>query len=155
MIRTLRPVALGLLVASLALCGAALPGPAAAGESVYPTGLKIGLAPAPGLRVAEKFPGFEDKETGATVLMLEVAPPALAETAKQLGRDRLKKQGIVEQRRESFPAGSKGTLVAGRQDSALSCDGCRFREIAHDLGHGHSHEHTHGHVHDHAPVVMA
>jgi sirohydrochlorin cobaltochelatase len=35
-------------------------------------------------------------------------------------------------------------LVAGRQDSALSCDGCRFREIAHDLGHGHSHEHTHG-----------
>ena len=46
-------------------------------------------------------------------------------------------------------------LVAGRQDSALSCDGCRFREIAHDLGHGHSHEHTHGHAHDHAPVVMA
>ncbi|CAL8976267.1 hypothetical protein GJ689_18145 [Rhodoplanes serenus] len=116
MIRTLRPVALGLLVASLALCGAALPGPAAAGEPVYPTGLKIGLAPAPGLRVAEKFPGFEDKETGATVLMLEVAPPALAETAKQLGRDSLKKQGIVEQRRESFPAGSKGTLVAGRQE---------------------------------------
>lgn len=46
-------------------------------------------------------------------------------------------------------------LVAGRQDSALSCDGCRFREIAHDLGHGHSHEHTHSHAHDHAPVVMA
>jgi len=50
-------------------------------------------------------------------------------------------------------------LVAGRQDSALSCDGCRFREIAHDLGHGHSHEHTHGPAHgvahDHAPVVMA
>ena len=50
-------------------------------------------------------------------------------------------------------------LVARRQDSALSCDGCRFREIAHDLGHGHSHEHTHGPAHgvahDHAPVVMA
>ena len=34
-------------------------------------------------------------------------------------------------------------LRAGVPDSKLPCDGCRFREIAHDLGHGHSHEHTH------------
>jgi sirohydrochlorin cobaltochelatase len=34
-------------------------------------------------------------------------------------------------------------LRSGAPESRLACDGCRFREIAHDLGHGHSHEHTH------------
>jgi sirohydrochlorin cobaltochelatase len=38
-------------------------------------------------------------------------------------------------------------LLAGVPDSRLPCDGCRFREIAHDLGHGHSHEHTHQPTH--------
>jgi sirohydrochlorin cobaltochelatase len=47
-------------------------------------------------------------------------------------------------------------LLAGVPDSKLPCDGCSYREIAHDLGHGHSHEHTHApvhvHVHAHAPL---
>lgn len=55
-------------------------------------------------------------------------------------------------------------LQAGLPDSRLPCDGCSYREIAHDLGHGHSHAHTHdqghapaqqhphehGHAHPHA-----
>lgn len=41
-------------------------------------------------------------------------------------------------------------LQAGVADSRLPCDGCAYREIAHDLGHGHSHAHTHDHAHDHA-----
>ena len=40
-------------------------------------------------------------------------------------------------------------LRAGVPDSRLPCDGCSYREIAHDLGHGHSHSHTHDHSHDH------
>ena len=47
-------------------------------------------------------------------------------------------------------------LLAGTPDSRLPCDGCSYREIAHDLGHGHSHEHTHApaqvHVHAHVPA---
>ena len=43
-------------------------------------------------------------------------------------------------------------LQAGTPDSRLPCDGCSYREIAHDLGHGHSHEHTHPHAHQHAPA---
>ncbi|GIX53382.1 sirohydrochlorin chelatase (plasmid) [Sphaerotilus sulfidivorans] len=43
-------------------------------------------------------------------------------------------------------------LQAGTPDSRLPCDGCSYREIAHDLGHGHSHEHTHQHAH--APAVI-
>jgi len=34
-------------------------------------------------------------------------------------------------------------LQAGRAESTLPCDGCSYRELAHDMGHGHSHEHTH------------
>ncbi|MGM9428792.1 sirohydrochlorin chelatase [Hydrogenophaga sp. MI9] len=47
-------------------------------------------------------------------------------------------------------------LLAGVPDSKLPCDGCSYREIAHDLGHGHSHEHTHAtvQVHAHAPEVL-
>ena len=41
-------------------------------------------------------------------------------------------------------------LRAGVPDSRLPCDGCGYREIAHELGHGHSHAHTHAHPHDHA-----
>ncbi|MFP5393437.1 MAG: sirohydrochlorin chelatase [Gammaproteobacteria bacterium] len=41
-------------------------------------------------------------------------------------------------------------LQAGLPDSRLPCDGCSYREVAHDLGHGHSHAHTHDHAHDHA-----
>ena len=37
-------------------------------------------------------------------------------------------------------------LRAGVPDAKLPCDGCKYREIAHDLGHGHSHEHTHAHA---------
>ena len=52
-------------------------------------------------------------------------------------------------------------LRAGVPDAKLPCDGCKYREIAHDLGHGHSHEHTHihapategvVHVHGHGPA---
>lgn len=108
----LRSVTLGLVLAGLALAR-----PAAAADPVYPPGLKVGLAPAPGLVATDRFPGFEDKDTGASVLLLEVAGQGIAETSKQISRDRLKKQGISEDRRESFPAGGKGTLVAGRQEA--------------------------------------
>ncbi|WAC73480.1 sirohydrochlorin chelatase [Roseateles sp. SL47] len=34
-------------------------------------------------------------------------------------------------------------LDAQVPDSRLPCDGCSYRELAHEAGHGHSHEHTH------------
>lgn len=37
-------------------------------------------------------------------------------------------------------------LLAGVPDSRLPCDGCRFREMAHDMGHGHAHDHGHAPV---------
>jgi sirohydrochlorin cobaltochelatase len=43
-------------------------------------------------------------------------------------------------------------LQAGVPDSRLPCDGCSYREIAHDLGHGHSHAHAHDLAHAAAPA---
>ncbi len=44
-------------------------------------------------------------------------------------------------------------LQAGTPAAALPCDGCKFREIAHDMGHGRSHEHTHEHTHTQGEAV--
>ena len=42
---------------------------------------------------------------------------ALSEAAKQINKDGLKKQGIVEDTRQNFSHRSgKGTLIAGRQE---------------------------------------
>jgi sirohydrochlorin cobaltochelatase len=38
---------------------------------------------------------------------------------------------------------------AGVHHHVMPCDGCRFRDIAQEMGHGHSHSHTHEHTHDH------
>lgn len=45
-------------------------------------------------------------------------------------------------------------LQAGVAEAQLPCDGCKFREIAHDLGHGHSHEHTHAPAAVQGPAVL-
>lgn len=39
--------------------------------------------------------------------------------------------------------------VAGKRQHALPCDGCKYRELAVELGHGHSHDHSHSHEHSH------
>lgn len=121
MVRKLRPLGFGRVLAGLtlvtALVAAGAVAPARAADPVYPIGQRIGLSPAPGLQPSERFPGFEDKDTGASVLLLEVTGQPYAETVKQIARDRIKKQGITEDSRESFPAGGKGTLVAGRQEA--------------------------------------
>lgn len=88
-----------------------------ASEAVFPMASRIGLVPPAGLAASDRFPGFEDKKTGASVLILDMAKQSYSDAAKQLSTESLKKQGIVEEKRESFPsAGGKGTLVAGRQD---------------------------------------
>jgi hypothetical protein len=87
-----------------------------AAELVYPTGSRIGLEPAKGLSASKRFPGFEDRTSGATVLILDLPAQALSEAAKQISKDGLKKQGIVEDTRENFSHRSgRGTLVAGHQ----------------------------------------
>jgi hypothetical protein len=88
-----------------------------ASEAVFPMASRIGLVPPAGLAASHRFPGFEDKKTGASVLIFDLAKQAYSDAAKQLSKESLKKQGIIEETRENFPSpNGKGTLVAGHQD---------------------------------------
>lgn len=103
--------------AALAFIGALGAMAAQAADPVFPTGSRIGLAPPTGLTESERFPGFEDRSTGTSVLILDMATQVHSEAAKQIGKEALKKQGILEEARENFPHRSgRGTLVAGRQE---------------------------------------
>jgi sirohydrochlorin cobaltochelatase len=51
--------------------------------------------------------------------------------------------------KEIFTLLEKHIQDAVYHKQAMPCDGCRFREIAHELGHGHSHDHPHDHAHVH------
>lgn len=97
---------------------AVLAAPAArAADVVYPTASRIGLVPPGDLAASDRFPGFEDKKTGASVLILDMAAQDYSEATKQMSREALKQQGIVEEKRENFSsANGKGMLVAGRQE---------------------------------------
>lgn len=105
----------GLATALVVLFGLLATGHAS--DAVFPTASRIGLVPLAGLAASDRFPGFEDKKTGASVLILDMAAQSHSDAAKQLTKESLQKQGIVEEVRENFPAaGGDGTLVAGRQD---------------------------------------
>ena len=51
---------------------------------------------------------------------------------------------------EIFELLEKRATEAGFSENLMPCDGCRFRDIAQELGHGHSHNHSHDHKHDQA-----
>lgn len=44
---------------------------------------------------------------------------------------------------------------AGQDAGRMPCDGCKYREIAHDLGHGQHHHDDHHHLHEHAQAAQA
>lgn len=91
--------------------------PSHAADAVFPMASRIGLVPAAGLTASNRFPGFEDKNSGASVIILDMAKQSYADAVKQLSAESLKKQGITAEKREDFPtAGGKGTLVTGRQE---------------------------------------
>ncbi len=67
-----------------------------------------------------------------------------ASSTRRCGLPSLRTSGL---RRKSLPCWSSAWPTCARAcpTPKLPCDGCKYREIAHDLGHGHSHEHTHAH----------
>lgn len=111
----LLPVALPVLVLAAALT---LATPLRAAEPVYPTGVHVGLVPIAGLAPSDKFPGFEDRDADASVLVLEVVGPTPEQNAAQIGAERIRKQGITEDLRETLKLSTgEATLVAGRQEA--------------------------------------
>jgi hypothetical protein len=99
--------------------------PARAADPVYPLASHIGLVAPGGMQPSPTFRGFENREAGASIVILEIPPQAYASVEKQLTVEALKKEGMAEEKRETVTLkDGKGLLVVGTQET----DKKRFRK---------------------------
>jgi hypothetical protein len=111
----------GLALALAAL--AAAPGYAA--DAVFPLASHVGLVAPDSMKPSQAFRGFEDRAASASILIIEIPAPAFAGVEKQFTPEALKKEGMVEEKRETVALkGAKGLLLAGTQES----DNKKFRK---------------------------
>ena len=92
--------------------------PASAADAVFPPASHIGLvAPAP-MKPSQSFRGFEDRDANASILILEIPAQAYEGVEKQLSPEAIKKDGLIEEKRETVTLnGAKGLLLAGTQET--------------------------------------
>jgi hypothetical protein len=104
----------GLALALVALAAA----PGLAADAVFPLASHFGLVAPASMQPSQAFRGFEDRAASASILILEIPAPAFAGVEKQLTAEALKKEGMVEEKRETVTLkGTKGLLLAGTQES--------------------------------------
>ncbi len=116
----LRLIAFLLLVTASLGCA-----PASAAEPVFPLGSRIGFVPPPGFEPSKRFPGFENPETRSSIIVAALPPQAYADVEASLATDSLKKQGIIEDKRETLAlASGKALLVTGNEQE----NGQKFRK---------------------------
>jgi hypothetical protein len=101
--------------AVLAASIAALAGaPARAAEPVFPPNSRIGLSPPPGFVPSTRFPGFENPQAKAAILLVELPPEAFAELEKSFTDEALKARGLTVETREPVALqGGRGFMIAG------------------------------------------
>jgi len=106
------------IFAATALASLAWAVPAAAADAVFPPASHIGLVAPATMKPSPSFRGFEDRDASASILILEIPAQAYAGVEKQLSTEALKKDGVVEEKRETVTLkGAKGLLIAGTQES--------------------------------------
>jgi hypothetical protein len=98
--------------AAAALLGLLVLGAGAMATPVFPPGSRIGLEPAAGLSLSQRFPGFEDAARHVAVTILDL--PAAAYDQLMRSASAKDQHGMTEVKRESFTfAGGVGYLVSG------------------------------------------
>lgn len=95
-----------------ALAALSLIAPAASAAAVFPTGLRIGLEPPPGLAVSHRMPGFEDPEHRVAVAIFQL-PGQAYDALLKAGFDR-ETQGMTNVGKADFAiAGGTAYLITG------------------------------------------
>jgi hypothetical protein len=103
-------------LAVVALVSAIMGGQALAADPVYPIASHVGLAAPGAMKPSLSFRGFEDRDAGASILILEMPTRAYADVEKQMTTAALKNQGMTEEKRETVTLSSgQGVLVVGEQ----------------------------------------
>jgi hypothetical protein len=101
-----------------ALAGLLLALPALAADPVFPVNSRVGLVPPPGFTPSAKFPGFENPQASAAILVVELPAEAYADIEKGFTDEALKARGMTVQKREqlTFKDG-RGFVVFGPHES--------------------------------------
>jgi hypothetical protein len=109
------------LVRALALLCALLPSVSFAAELVFPPGSRIGLVPPPGMTAATTFQGFEDRASGAVLVVTELSSQSAERVAEDFQPERMKASGLDPVSRELIPlADGDGMLVVARQEGRVT-----------------------------------
>jgi hypothetical protein len=123
---------LSLLVLCTVICMAASPAAQAQTQKqaqeqkpVFPNGLHLGLVPPPGMTASQAFPGFEDRERKAGILINDLPGPAYEGFLQSMNRGALDVPGVSNTRREILITnGGAAHLVTGDQEA----DGVKFKK---------------------------
>jgi hypothetical protein len=108
-----------------ALCFALGARAATAGDVEYPTGSHIGLAPPPGMVASNAFPGFEDRDRKAGIIISQLPGPAYGQFLKSMNSGAIEVPGVANAKREILlTEGGAAHLVTGDQEA----DGVKFRK---------------------------
>ncbi len=109
-----------LLLLVLAICGSAQ-----AADPTFPVGSHIGLVPPPGMTASTAFPGFEDRERKAAILLNQVPGPAYEHFLKAMSAGAINIPGVSNAKRELMLTDSGAAhLVIGDQEA----EGVKFRK---------------------------
>ncbi len=96
-----------------------------AADPQYPVGSHIGLVPPPGMVLSDNFPGFEDRERKAAILISQLPGPAYEEFLKSMNSGAIEVPGVLNAKREiMLTDGGAAHLVTGDQEA----EGVKFRK---------------------------
>lgn len=110
---------------SLALLVALFARAAFAAEAQFPVGSHIGLAPPPGMVASNSFPGFEDRERKAEIIISQLPGPAYEQFLKSMNSGAIEVPGVANAKREILlTEGGAAHLVTGDQEA----DGMKIRK---------------------------
>lgn len=110
---------------ALLLFALALSGPVQAADAVFPAGSHIGMVPPPGMTPSTAFPGFEDRDRKAAILLNEVPGEAYEQFLKAMSAGAINVPGVSNAKRELLLTdGGAAHLVVGDQEA----EGVKFRK---------------------------
>lgn len=100
-------------------------GPAQAADAVFPAGSHVGLVPPQGMTVSSTFPGFEDRDRKAAILVSQVPGQAYEQFLKSMSSGAINIPGVSNAKRELLLTDSGAAhLVVGDQEA----EGVKFRK---------------------------
>lgn len=120
---------LTLRLAAVILAAALGAGQALAAEPVYPPGSRFGFDPPSDMGLSRRFTGFERKEGGATVSVVELPPNAFPELVTGFTDASLLSQGFAVEKREAVKIGDdEAMLYTGEQPADPNAPGPAIRK---------------------------